>query len=138
MKAQKFHQELTNQLIKKSKCKDLNSLEPLARLLQINPEFGTLFNYRKEILLNFKQSIESSDEENPESAEESWKKFDKLCQTELMFTENCLQSSPKSYTTWHHRIWLIQQMRNPDLEKEIELCNKCLSLDERNCKFNDE
>ncbi|XP_046916702.2 uncharacterized protein LOC124497136 [Dermatophagoides farinae] len=132
LKAQKFHQELTNQLIKKSTCKDLNSLEPLARLLQINPEFGTLFNYRKEILLNFKQSIESSDEENPESAEESWKKFDKLCQTELMFTENCLQSSPKSYTTWHHRIWLIQQMRNPDLEKEIELCNKCLSLDERN------
>ncbi|KAH9414314.1 hypothetical protein DERP_008513 [Dermatophagoides pteronyssinus] len=138
LKAQKFHSELTNHLIKKSTCKDLDSLESLARLLQINPEFGTLFNYRREILLNFKQSLEtneqSSDGDDPENQpkEELWKKFDQLCEKELMFTENCLQSSPKSYATWHHRIWLIKQMRNPNFNRELELCNKCLSLDERN------
>lgn len=108
----------------------------LARLLQVNPEFGTLFNYRREILLNFKQTLETKESMNEENqpVEESWEKFDQLCQNELIFIENCLQSSPKSYASWHHRIWLVQQMRNPDFKKELELCNKCLSLDERNCK----
>lgn len=61
--------------------------------------------------------------------------FTELLKKELTLTENCLQKSPKSYSLWHQRYWIIQHLPTPDWKSELELCEKCLNFDDRNCKF---
>lgn len=58
----------------------------------------------------------------------------KLFETELNFIEACLKVNPKSYGSWHHRTWVTARMPRPDWTRELGLCDRCLSLDERNCK----
>jgi geranylgeranyl transferase type-2 subunit alpha len=57
-------------------------------------------------------------------------------ENELHFLETCLKVNPKSYGTWHHRSFILENIPNPDWARELELCNKFLEYDERNCKFN--
>ena len=54
---------------------------------------------------------------------------------ELSLTEQCIRVNPKSYNSWFHRSWLLDQDAKIDYEMEFLLCDKCLELDERNCKF---
>lgn len=61
--------------------------------------------------------------------------LEELCKNELTFIENCLKVNYKSYGTWHHRYWLIEFMNEPNLQREIQLCNQFLQMDERNCTF---
>jgi len=59
-----------------------------------------------------------------------------IMENELHFLETCLKVNPKSYGTWHHRSFILENIPNPDWARELELCNKFLEYDERNCKFN--
>ena len=102
---------------------DSQSLAITGQLVSVNPDFYTIWNFRREILVCLKS------EENDES-------FDKICRNELQLTENCLRVNPKSYCVWHQRSWIIEKMPNPDLKTEISLCNQFLLLDERNCQLN--
>lgn len=107
-------------------------------MLYASPDFYTLWNYRREIFIAFKEEIDNIvvvDDESKSNYEELGKELDKLCTSELGFIQQCLKINYKSYGTWHHRYWLIEFMKNPDLKHEIELCNKFLMLDERNCKL---
>lgn len=90
------------------------ALESTEGLLRANPDIVTLWNYRKEILLNL----------NP---------LKEIIIDELYLTEKCLQVNPKSYSAWFHRNWVLENIDpSPDWKKELSLCTKYLKMDERN------
>lgn len=122
-------------------------------MLVANPDVYTLWNYRREIILALKPSADAHKTSGDVVAEEVVKdeevsgeqsskeekidevaKFQKLCEDELELTSVCIQKNIKSYSSWHHRSWIIRLMPEPDLKREISLCNQLLEVDERNCK----
>lgn len=58
---------------------------------------------------------------------------------ELELTMNCIKTNPKSYVSWYHRQWIIQQLMDDDkkdmldLNFDLKLIEKLLGLDSRNC-----
>uniref|UniRef100_H3DJU0 Geranylgeranyl transferase type-2 subunit alpha n=1 Tax=Tetraodon nigroviridis TaxID=99883 RepID=H3DJU0_TETNG len=89
------------------------------QLLSSNPDFATLWNYRREIL----EHLETEKNEDD---------MQKVYEAELLFLESCLKINPKSYGSWHHRCWVSTRLPRPDWTRELSLCNQCLSLDDRN------
>uniref|UniRef100_A0A8C7W788 Geranylgeranyl transferase type-2 subunit alpha n=1 Tax=Oncorhynchus mykiss TaxID=8022 RepID=A0A8C7W788_ONCMY len=90
---------------------DDEALQLTQQLLSSNPDFATLWNYRREILLHLET---------------------KMYEAELLFLESCLKVNPKSYGSWHHRGWVSARLPRPDWARELGLCDRCLSLDDRN------
>ena len=58
----------------------------------------------------------------------------KVYVAELSFLESCLKINPKSYGSWYHRGWVSARLPRPDWARELSLCDRCLSLDDRNCE----
>eukprot|EP00824_Muranothrix_gubernata_P019649 TRINITY_DN3951_c0_g1_i1.p1 TRINITY_DN3951_c0_g1~~TRINITY_DN3951_c0_g1_i1.p1 ORF type:complete len:331 (-),score=40.51 TRINITY_DN3951_c0_g1_i1:17-898(-) len=98
---------------------DDESLALTGRVLDMNPEFYTMWNFRHEILHTMLQSA-SSDEE----------KKQKLLD-ELSFTEKAIAQNPKVYIVWHHRRWVLKQLGG-SYGRELALCAKFLTMDDRN------
>ncbi|KAL9974647.1 hypothetical protein ACROYT_G011708 [Oculina patagonica] len=117
----KIYQETTSRIYEKRKNGEMDkeSLSLTEQVLAANPDFSTLWNFRREIFLFLKN-------ENPPDV------LQDLCQKELSFLKNCLQVNPKSYSVWHHRQWIMEYMPQPNWKEELHLCNKFLSYDERN------
>lgn len=90
-------------------------------LLQLNPEFYTIWNVRREVMANlFKNN-----------------KFDKKesLEYDLNFVMSLLKRFPKCYWIWNHRIWCLYQLLGMDeakWEAELLICSKLLSMDSRN------
>ncbi len=62
---------------------------------------------------------------------------ERLLRSDVEVTQHCLMTNPKSYGAWQHRCWCFLKMHNnrkksDAWEKEVALCNKFLSHDERN------
>ncbi|XP_066369826.1 geranylgeranyl transferase type-2 subunit alpha 1-like isoform X2 [Miscanthus floridulus] len=91
------------------------------KLLEINPEAYTAWNYRK---LAFQHNVkELSDPEAIKSAVDD----------ELRVVEVALRQNPKSYGAWYHRKWLLNQKLAPvDFKREFGLLDKLLKVDARN------
>ncbi|CAL8306887.1 unnamed protein product [Lota lota] len=98
---------------------DEEALQLTQQLLSSNPDFSTLWNYRREILMHLETVREEDD-------------VQKIYESELSFVERCLRQNPKSYGSWHHRGWVSARLPRPDWARELSLCDRCLSLDERN------
>uniref|UniRef100_A0A3Q2NNA6 Geranylgeranyl transferase type-2 subunit alpha n=1 Tax=Fundulus heteroclitus TaxID=8078 RepID=A0A3Q2NNA6_FUNHE len=98
---------------------DDEALQLTQQLLSSNPDFATLWNYRREILTHL-ETVKDEDE------------VQKIYEAELSFLESCLKVNPKSYGSWHHRGWVSARLPRPAWTRELSLCDRCLSLDDRN------
>ena len=88
-----------------------------ALLLAKQPDLGSVWNFRRELLLAaFTEAARPG-----------------LCADELGFLDACLRDSPKSYGVWHHRAWILQQTPCPPWQNELDKCTFFLGLDSRNC-----
>lgn len=94
------------------------ALKSTTRLLQTNPEFNAIWNYRREII----------DRLSPSLSSEFW-------DNELLFTLMLLKQYPKVYWIWNHRIWTLQHHSDRTTtvwETELAMVSKLLQLDARN------
>ena len=95
------------------------SLRSTKQLLDLNPEYNTVWNFRRDIISNIaKQELDT----------QFWN-------DELMFTMEQLKRFPKVYWIWNHRVWLLQNYPVPGAEiwkRELAIVNKMLQLDGRN------
>ncbi|KAI0306773.1 hypothetical protein B0F90DRAFT_1814612 [Multifurca ochricompacta] len=98
----------------------------------INPEFYTIWNYRRNILINGIFPISSSEEIN------------ELLNNDLAMTTKALKVHPKVYWIWNHRRWCLehipessnssntQEWRLSTWEKELFIVERMLDADSRN------
>ncbi len=55
---------------------------------------------------------------------------------ELKLTEAGLRVNPKSYCSWFHRCWLLDNFGDEsNWNRELLICTKYLELDDRNCEY---
>ncbi|SCV05512.1 LANO_0H09120g1_1 [Lachancea nothofagi CBS 11611] len=95
-----------------------DELEITTRLLELNPEFNAVWNYRRDAILTLKEQLRS----------DFWV-------NELKFTTRQLQAYPKVYWIWNHRLWCLNEYPGSPIERwqlELALVNKLLSMDARN------
>ncbi|BFZ13256.1 hypothetical protein BsWGS_16295 [Bradybaena similaris] len=111
----------TSKIFSKKKNGELDEelLLASAEVLAVNPDFYTLWNYRKETFLELQKTKPREE-------------LQKMFLSELAFLESCLRVNHKSYGTWHHRCFVMNTMPEPDWARELELCNEFLKYDERN------
>ncbi|KAI4337587.1 hypothetical protein L6164_015984 [Bauhinia variegata] len=96
------------------------ALEISAKLLEINPESYTAWNYRKLAVEHF-LSQSHSDLDSVKSI------FDE----ELKVVENALRQNFKSYGAWHHRKWVLSKEYS-SIDKELRLLERFQKADPRN------
>ena len=100
---------------------DEDSLAACERVLSINPEMTTLWNFRREILIAL----------YPEGGDAEARR--KPCEHEFRLTQQCLGINPKSYPVWHHREWVMKwgecTWQHPI---DLKLTGKLLQMDDRN------
>ncbi|KAF9001925.1 rab-protein geranylgeranyltransferase [Cyathus striatus] len=117
--------KLTDDILSRKKNNDLSedAFKLTTELLRKNPEFYTVWNYRRIILLRglFEES----------SPEEVFH----LLSEELSLTMTALQNHPKVYWIWNHRRWALEHIpEGPDKcwNKELEVLEGMLKADPRN------
>eukprot|EP00639_Heterosigma_akashiwo_P004198 CAMPEP_0194583628 /NCGR_PEP_ID=MMETSP0292-20121207/16472_1 /TAXON_ID=39354 /ORGANISM="Heterosigma akashiwo, Strain CCMP2393" /LENGTH=219 /DNA_ID=CAMNT_0039438325 /DNA_START=89 /DNA_END=748 /DNA_ORIENTATION=- len=100
------------------------ALNLLSTALRLNPDNYSLWNYRREILLE----VYSKEENGVRTLtlEEDQRAG------ELQLTQDGIGRNPKSYPAWHQRQWLIIHLDSPDLSQELDLCALFLQRDGRN------
>lgn len=98
---------------------DEEVLQITEQLLCANPDVYTFWNVRREYI-ELSHETKSADE------------YNKILEGELRVTESALRPNPKSYGAWHHRMWVLESMKDPPLARELLLCSKLLKADPRN------
>lgn len=107
--------------LKNEKTYTADSFKLTTELLQLNPEFYTVWNYRRDIISNhFTKEL---------NAEELIKLFDQ----ELGFIMLRLKDFPKVYWIWGHRVWTLENHPKVNWEAELAIVSKLLTMDSRNC-----
>ncbi|KAF7295305.1 Rab geranylgeranyltransferase [Mycena indigotica] len=128
---------LSDDVLAKKAAKDWSrdALESTTRILQINPEFYTVWNYRRNILLRgiFPESSPSA--------------INDLLTEDLNMTTAALRLHPKVYWIWNHRRWCLENVpngpgtdeegdidgwRKTNWDREMFVVDKMLDADSRN------
>ncbi|KAJ5815501.1 prenyltransferase alpha subunit repeat protein [Penicillium riverlandense] len=103
-----------------------DTLKQLGDLLESNPEYYTIWNYRRRVLQH-----QLSQTDAPQA---------KLLEKDLQFLIPLLSKFPKCYWIWNYRLWLLDEARQvlplPEARKiwegELALVSMFLSKDRRN------
>ncbi|KAL4891956.1 prenyltransferase alpha subunit repeat protein [Aspergillus ambiguus] len=111
------------------------TLQLISELLAKNPEYYTVWNYRRRALQH-----EFSQAGSISSGESAVEGIASLIKNDLQFLIPLLRSFPKCYWIWNYRLWLLDEAkRRLPLalarrlwEEELALVGKMLSLDSRN------
>jgi geranylgeranyl transferase type-2 subunit alpha len=104
---------------------DATTLDMIAKVLELNPEYYSLWNFRKEIL---QEMLPAGDNAAGGGEQE---RFAALRAEELRLTLAAIGRQPKSYAAWYHRKWVLAR-GHCDLAAELALCAQFLAMDERN------
>ncbi|XP_068637448.1 geranylgeranyl transferase type-2 subunit alpha 1-like [Aristolochia californica] len=102
-----------------NKIYDKQALDISSKLLEINPEIYSAWNYRKLAVENLLQSLTDIDS------------FKSIFDEELKVVESALRLNPKCYGAWHHRKWVLSKGFS-SINNEFLLLDKFLKLDSRN------
>eukprot|EP00271_Cylindrocystis_brebissonii_P005780 TRINITY_DN18053_c0_g2_i2.p1 TRINITY_DN18053_c0_g2~~TRINITY_DN18053_c0_g2_i2.p1 ORF type:complete len:995 (-),score=177.31 TRINITY_DN18053_c0_g2_i2:376-3360(-) len=108
----------------KEKVYTPTALEQCARLLELNPDVYSAWNYRK-AAVTFLLSPDGG------LADDDPKARVKVANDELRLVERALAKNPKSYGAWFHRKWIIRLGLSP-VQREFDLLAQLLTLDNRN------
>ncbi|KAL1947695.1 hypothetical protein VTO73DRAFT_13419 [Trametes versicolor] len=128
------YQSLTAEVLarRKESSWTAESFDLTTKLLHVNPEFYTVWNYRRNILLNglFPERTPTQ--------------INDLLSDDLSLTTAFLKQHPKVYWIWNHRQWCLQQVPDGPSEtdvngwrqsywnKELFVVEKMLDADPRN------
>ena len=118
---------------KAEKRYDDDSLGLAAKAVLANPDFGTVWNFRREALQHTHPDAVAgaADGAADDAATSAARRA--ACETELALTQECLGLNPKSYPVWFHREWIIVWGRcSYQWPIELKLTGKLLALDDRN------
>jgi geranylgeranyl transferase type-2 subunit alpha len=129
---------LTEAVLSRKKDRDWShdAFNATTRLLQLNPEFYTIWNYRRNILLYGIFANNSSQDIN------------NILMDELSMTMSALKAHPKVYWIWNHRRWCLENVptgpgtsegeasflgwKQAAWDKELYVVEKMLDADSRN------
>lgn len=117
-----------NSIFKKRSQGQLDSemLVMTSNLLKHTPEITTFWNIRREVL----KALSEKEVDRNKEASSAFKNG--LLSSELFLTEICLQTNCKSYSAWFHREWVLENMAQPNIDKELKTCERFLEMDGRN------
>ncbi|OQD68616.1 hypothetical protein PENDEC_c033G00260 [Penicillium decumbens] len=112
----------------------VDTLKKISELIGRNPEYYTIWNYRRQALQHQFTEAENSAEKSASNV------IADLIRNDLNFLIPLLRSFPKCYWIWNYRLWLLDEARRllplaearPFWEQELALVGKMLTLDSRN------
>ncbi|XP_023525382.1 geranylgeranyl transferase type-2 subunit alpha 1 [Cucurbita pepo subsp. pepo] len=99
---------------------DKEALEVSAKVLEMNPDLYTAWNYRK-------LAVEHYLKESPSDTES----IKEILDEELRVAESALRQNVKSYGAWYHRKWILSKGHS-STDLELRLLGKFQKLDARN------
>ena len=123
------------------------TLQLVSQLLLLNPEYYTVWNDRRRVLLHgllpAKSGLKEHGDAPPEPGDgksDSENRVLALLQADLDFLIPLLRKFPKCYWIWNHRLWLLREAQDrvsKELARglwqgELRLVSKMLVLDGRN------
>jgi geranylgeranyl transferase type-2 subunit alpha len=128
-----MYSELVDMITKLRKAGDKSpkALGLTAKLLGMNPDYYTLWNYRREILISMHSGLGLNKDIPNKDAKISKDVGDSVCNEELNLCKAGILRNPKCYGAWWHRAWIFQRFC-VDVDSEIELCSDFLDMDQRN------
>lgn len=83
------------------------ALDLTTKMLKMNPDFYTLWNYRRDILMSINSNVFQLDNNNTNSKIDSIE-GNAIRDDELYLSAEGIKKNPKSYGAWHHRHWITQ------------------------------
>ena len=122
---------------------DTMTLGMIAKVLELNPEYYSLWNFRKEILSEMLARdgsaaadgaavmVEGGAAESGAAPADTPEALAAIRAEELRLTLAAITRQPKSYAAWYHRRWVVAR-GGCDLAHEVKLCSRFLEADERN------